>query len=104
MSEDNTIGGLQKTNTKIKWHKTGKNTRIIKSMPGKYKQKSNRDHNIIIKVEVRENNILLDKESDFIAHFTWIKDKPIKNIYALNNISLRYTKQKLSEIQRNKLM
>lgn len=52
MSEDNTIGGLQKTNTKIKWHKTGKNIRIIKSMPGKYKQKLNRDHNIIMKAEV----------------------------------------------------
>lgn len=73
-------------------------------MPGKYKQKLNRDHNIIIKVEIRENNILLDKENDFIDHFTWIKGKPVKNIYTLNNISSRYTKQKLSEILRNELM
>lgn len=78
--------------------------RIIKRMPCKYKQKLNSDHNIIIKVEVRENNIFLDKESDFIDHFTWIKGKPIKNIFVLNSISSRYTKQKLSEIQRNELM
>lgn len=42
-------------------------------MPGNCKQKLNRGRNIIIKVEVKENNILLDKESRFVGHFIWLK-------------------------------
>lgn len=69
-------------------------------MPGNCKQKLNRGGNIIIKVEVKENNILLDKESRFVGHFIWIKGIAKKSTFALNDISPRYTKQQLSEMQR----